>query len=88
MLNQVEKIAELITAVIEREKPEGIALMGISNTWGAVEIQVDSDYFDRHFHGVGVEITDHSRDHDCHSWTTASGAKIFCLKKAKWQRVA
>jgi hypothetical protein len=88
MLNQVEKIAELITAVIEREKPEGMALMAISNTWGKVEIQVDQAYFDKHFEGVGVEVSEHSRQYDQHSWMTPCGAKVFCLKDASWERVA
>lgn len=87
-MNQIEKIAELITAVIEREKPDDIVLMSVSNTWGPVEIQVDSDYFDKHFEGVGIEITEHSRKYDQHSWTTPSGAKVFALKDANWQRVA
>jgi hypothetical protein len=86
-MDKVEKIAELLTAVIEREKPEGISFMSISNTWGPVEIHVDSEYFDEHFEGCGLEVEEFTRDKDKHIWTTASGAKVFCLKDANWQRV-
>jgi hypothetical protein len=87
-MDAVEKIAELLTAVIEREKPDNMSLMAISNSWGPVEIQVDQAYFDKHFEGAGVEVSEHSRSYDQHSWTTPSGAKVFCLKAASWERVA
>ena len=87
-MDAVSKIAELISAVIEREKPDDIDLMSIANTWGCVEVQVDSKYFDKHFEGCGIEITEHTPKYDRHVWTTESGAKVFCLKEANWERVA
>lgn len=87
-MNQIEKIAELITAVIEREKPDDMGLLAIGNTWGKVELQIDSEYFDKCFEGEGVDVTEHGRKYDRHTHTTPCGAEVFCLKECNWKRVA
>jgi len=87
MTNAAERLADQITALIKRENPENL-MMSVTNTWGTVEVQVSADYFDKNFEGYGVEVAEHSRENDIYSWQTPSGAKVFCLKAAKWERVA
>ena len=86
-MNEAERIAEQITAVLEREKPER-GLISVFLDFGVVKVHVTQDYFDKHFEGACVEVAEHGRENDIYSWQTPSGAKVFCLKTAKWERVA
>ena len=85
-MNQILKIAELISTVMDREYGplEKEALISIHVSWaGKVEVHVDEVYFEEHF--ADIEWTRHEQPRHNNirlSFETDSGIKVFCLKKA------
>ena len=92
-MNQIIKLTELFSAVVAREvgELEKIGIISIEcRTDSKIEIFVTAEYFDEHFEGIyTIELEDWPRHGNVkHTYTTPSGNEIYCLKAAKFERVA
>ena len=84
-MNQILKIAELISTVMDREfgPLEKEALVSIGVSWeGKVEVHVTETYFEEHFADIHWTRHEQPRHNNLRlSFETDSGIKVFCLKK-------
>ena len=89
-MNQILKIAELFSAVMDREfgPLEKDGLVGINiNYGGDISVHVTDQYYDENFGDYLSKEVDQPRHGNVrHSFKTEFG-EIFCLKKAKFGRV-
>ena len=91
-MNQILKIAELFTAVVNREigKLEKDGLVSIHCGYDdVIQIHVTEQYFSQHF--SQYEAKEH--DMPAHgnvrvSFETDSGNEIFCLRATEFKRVS
>ena len=85
-MNQMLKIAELISTVMDRELGplEKEALVAIRVSYdGKVEAHVGEHYFEEHFSDIQWTRHEQPRYNNIRlSFETDSGIKVFCLKKA------
>ena len=90
-MNQILKIAELISTVMDREfgPLEKDALVSIRVDWeGQVEVHVTERYFEEQFSDYHWKQVDQPRhDNIRMSFETTSGNKVFCLKSCKFDTV-
>ena len=91
-MNQMLKIAELFNAVLDREmgKTEEDGLISITINWkGVISVHLCDEYFQEHFGDVDCKMIDQPRCKNVRvSFETDSGHEFFCLKPAKFERVA
>jgi hypothetical protein len=78
-MNKAEKIAELVTAVIEREGGmDDLVSVQYCTLNDRVEVHACSDYFFENYDKYGIEQHTARYAHKC-THVTPSGAAVFCL---------
>ena len=81
-MSHAEKIAELIAAVMKRERkgPLHDGIISIDYAWsGRLRVQVRQDYFMEHYGERAYTIEPCGDDDYYWTYTTPSGAEILCI---------